>query len=110
MYILLEIHVTVIVDKYRKYPKPMILQSHILRHNCNQTVVCNANNLFILPPYLFNESFTRDARKFPFDLNGKLTIAFLKVTHRFKDTQILVHSRGPRIRVLVLFHRWTCLK
>ena len=61
MYILPEIHVTIIVDKYRKYPKPMILQSHILRHNCNQTVVCNAANLLILPPYLFNELFTRNA-------------------------------------------------
>ena len=39
----------------------MISQSHILRHKCNQTVVCNADNLFILPPYLFNELFTRNA-------------------------------------------------
>ena len=39
----------------------MILQSHILRHKCNQTVVCNADNLFILPPYLFKELFTRNA-------------------------------------------------
>ena len=61
MYILPEIHVTIIVDKYRKYPKPRILQSHILDHNCNQPVVCNAANLFILPPYLFNELFTRNA-------------------------------------------------
>ena len=39
----------------------MISQSHILRHKCNQTVVCNADNLFILPPYLFKELFTRNA-------------------------------------------------
>ena len=35
----------------------MILQSHILRHKCNQTVVCKADNLFIVPPYLFKELF-----------------------------------------------------
>ena len=39
----------------------MILQSHILRHKCNQTVVCNADNLFILPPYLFRELFGGNA-------------------------------------------------
>ena len=39
----------------------MILQSHILRHKFNQTVVCNADNLFILPPYLFKELFTGNA-------------------------------------------------
>ena len=39
----------------------MISQSHILRHKCNQTVVCNADNLFIPPPYLFKELFTEDA-------------------------------------------------
>ena len=83
MYILLEIHVTIIVDKYRKYPKPMILQSHILRHSCNQTVVCNADNLFILPPYLLNELFTRNALEISLDLNGKLTIVFFKVTHTY---------------------------
>ena len=78
MYILPEIHVTIIVDKYRKYPKPMILQSHILRHNCNQTVVCNAANLSFLLIYL--TSCLPEMRwKFPFDLNGKLTIVFFNL-------------------------------
>ena len=57
----------------------MILQKHILRHKCNQTVVCNADNLFILPPYLFKKLFTGSALEFSFDLNGKLTIVFLKL-------------------------------
>ena len=52
------IHVTISVDKY---PKPMILQSHILHHKCNQTMDCKADNLFILVPYLFTELFTRNA-------------------------------------------------
>ena len=39
----------------------MISQSHILHHKCNQTVVCKADNLFIVPPYLFKELFTGNA-------------------------------------------------
>ena len=90
----------------------MILQSHILRHSGNQTVVCNADNLFILPPYLFNELFTRNALEISLRPEWQIDNSFFfnSNSHLFKDTQILVHSRGRRIRVLVLFHRWTCLK
>ena len=84
MYILPEIHVTIIVDKYRKYPKPRILQSHILDHNCNQTVVCNAANLFILPPYLFNELFTRNALEISLRPEWQIdNSVFFKATHTF---------------------------
>ena len=97
MYILLEIHVTIIVDKYRKYPKPMILQSPILRHSGNQTVVCNADNLFILPPYLFNELSTRNALEISLQPEWQIDNSFFfKVTHTFsKIPKSWYTVRGP---------------
>ena len=85
MYILLEIHVTIIVDKYRKYPKPMILQSHILRHKCNQTVVCITLIICLSFLLIYLTSCLPEMRwKFPFDLNGKLdNSVFFKATHTF---------------------------
>ena len=71
----------------------MILQSHILRLKCNQTVVCNADNLFILPPYL-KSCLPEMHWKFPFDLNGKLTIVFLKVTSKIPKSWYTVVGQG----------------
>lgn len=62
----------------------MILQSHILRHKCNQTVVCNADNLFILPPYLFKKLFTRNALEISLRPEWQIdNSVFFKATHTF---------------------------
>ena len=63
----------------------MILQSHILRHKCNQTMVCNANNLFILPPYIFKELFTGNALEISLRPEWQIdnTEFFFKVTHTY---------------------------
>ena len=81
MYVLLEIHVTIIVDKHRKINIP----SHILRHKCNQTVVCNADNLFILLPYLFKELFTGKPLEISLQPEWQIDNSFFKVTHTYSN-------------------------
>ena len=103
MYVLLEIHVTIIVDKHSKINIPS--------QQYYRAISCVTNVMFILPPYLFKELFTGNALEISLRPEWQIDNSFFKsYSHLFKDTQVLVHSSGPRIRVWCCFTDGLVLK